>query len=71
MHGAISIVFPQTRHRWCKWHVLRKENESLGSLYNKNNGFKLALHELLEEVVSITKFENRWGFTPRRVWPRG
>lgn len=62
MRAAISSVLPNTRHRWCKWHVLRKAKESLGSLYSKNNGFKWALHELLDEIVSIPEFETRWAF---------
>jgi hypothetical protein len=60
MRAAISAVLPQTRHRWCKWHVLRKAKESLGYLYTKNNRFKGAFHELLDEVVSVPEFETRW-----------
>ncbi|KAL6593299.1 hypothetical protein ACP70R_049052 [Stipagrostis hirtigluma subsp. patula] len=57
--AAISMELPTTRHRWCKWHVLRKAKESLGAIYSKNFGFKCALHELLDEVVSIPEFETR------------
>lgn len=60
MRAAISTELPETRHRWCKWHVLRKEKESLGPLYSKNSGFKRSLHELLDKVVSTVEFEDRW-----------
>lgn len=60
MRAAISHVLPKTRHRWCKWHVLRKAKESLGSLYSKNSRFKWSLHELLDEIVSIPEFESTW-----------
>ncbi|KAL6609922.1 hypothetical protein ACP70R_039891 [Stipagrostis hirtigluma subsp. patula] len=60
MRAAIALEFPHARHRWCKWHVLRKAKESLGALYSKNFGFKVALHELLDEVVCIQEFETRW-----------
>ncbi|KAL6842025.1 hypothetical protein ACP4OV_028004 [Aristida adscensionis] len=60
MKSAISSELPRTRHRWCKWHVLRKAKESLGPIYSKNFGFKNQLHELLDEVVNIQEFENKW-----------
>jgi len=24
MKNAIEIVFPDTRHRWCLWHIMKK-----------------------------------------------
>jgi len=29
MHNAIKVVFPNTRHRWCLWHIMRKIAEKL------------------------------------------
>uniref|UniRef100_A0ACD5UC92 Uncharacterized protein n=1 Tax=Avena sativa TaxID=4498 RepID=A0ACD5UC92_AVESA len=60
MKAAIKDALPATRHRWCKWHVLRKAKESLGSIYSKNTDFKRDLRELLDEIVSIEEFESRW-----------
>jgi hypothetical protein len=60
MRVAIEAEFPGTRHRWCKWHVLRKAKESLGPIYSKNSSFKRELHELLDQIVRVEEFENRW-----------
>ncbi|CAM0913334.1 unnamed protein product [Alopecurus aequalis] len=61
MKGAIESSLPNTKHRWCKWHVLRKAKESLGPIYSRVEGFKKVLHELLDEIVSANEFEERWG----------
>jgi hypothetical protein len=60
MRVAIDSELPDTRHRWCKWHVLRKAKESLGPVYSKNSAFKRELHELLDQTVDVEEFETRW-----------
>jgi hypothetical protein len=60
MRVAIEQELPGTRHRWCKWHVLRKAKESLGVVYSKNSPFKKDLHELLDQIVCVQEFEARW-----------
>jgi hypothetical protein len=60
MRVAIDAELPLTRHRWCKWHVLRKAKESLGPVYSKNSPFKRDLHELLDIIVDVEEFETRW-----------
>jgi hypothetical protein len=60
MKGAIETELPNTKHRWCKWHVLKKAKESLGPIYSRVAGFKMVLHELLDEIVSVHEFEERW-----------
>ena len=60
MKTTIATELPTSRHRWCKWHVLKKAKESLGGIYSKNSAFKKQLHELVDEKVSILEFETRW-----------
>ncbi|CAM0945809.1 unnamed protein product [Alopecurus aequalis] len=60
MKVAIEAELPRTRHRWCKWHVLRKAKESLGPVYSKNSAFKRDLHELLDQLVGVEEFEKSW-----------
>ncbi|XP_041017975.1 protein FAR-RED IMPAIRED RESPONSE 1-like [Juglans microcarpa x Juglans regia] len=42
MKSAIAIVFPETRHRYCLWHIMRKLPEKLGSHAQFNGGFSIA-----------------------------
>ncbi|TVU20202.1 hypothetical protein EJB05_36401, partial [Eragrostis curvula] len=60
MRAAISTELPRTRHRWCRWHVLKKAKESLGPVYTKSSSFKSDLHDLLDQTVSIAVFESKW-----------
>lgn len=47
MEVAIGNVLPATKHRWCKWRVLRKTKERLGALYVKNSQFKVVFHRIM------------------------
>jgi hypothetical protein len=60
MRVAPEKEFPDSRHRWCKWHVLKKAKESLGPVYKKDTTFKSHLHQVLDEIVGVDEFETRW-----------
>lgn len=60
MELAIEAELPNTVHRWCKWHVLKKAKESMGVLWNKNIYFKNEFHKLVHHMISVSEFEEGW-----------
>ncbi|XP_022883862.1 protein FAR-RED IMPAIRED RESPONSE 1-like [Olea europaea var. sylvestris] len=59
MQNAIEIVFPDTKHRWCLWHILKKLPEKFGYYVDKASIF-LAIHQLVYDSQNIEEFELGW-----------
>jgi hypothetical protein len=66
MELAIKDVLPETTHRWCKWHVLRKAKESLGVVYGKKSDFKDEFHKLVHHMLTKEEFEDGWASMLRK-----
>ncbi|XP_057473273.1 protein FAR1-RELATED SEQUENCE 5-like [Actinidia eriantha] len=60
MAMAISQVLPNTTHRLCMWHTLRKVPEYLAHVYNKYPSFHEEFHHCIYDTVTIEEFENEW-----------
>ncbi|XP_035547340.1 protein FAR1-RELATED SEQUENCE 6-like [Juglans regia] len=61
MKNAIAIVFPNSRHRYCMWHIMRKLPEKLGSHAAYDTGLKTAIQSVLYDTQSAEEFEEKWG----------
>ncbi|KAF5745829.1 protein FAR1-RELATED SEQUENCE 5 [Tripterygium wilfordii] len=57
---AITQVFPQTRHRFCKWHIFKKCQEKLSHGFLRHPTFEADFHKCVNLTESIGEFESYW-----------
>ncbi|XP_044374772.1 protein FAR1-RELATED SEQUENCE 5-like [Triticum aestivum] len=60
MQNALRSTMPHTRHRWCRWHVLKVLKEKTGHVYNKHSAFKKEFHAIVNEETDVESFERMW-----------
>ncbi|KAJ3691223.1 hypothetical protein LUZ61_020387 [Rhynchospora tenuis] len=60
MRIAIKKVFPNTIHRNCQWHMMRKASEHLGALYGMKEGFEVELKRVINLSLTVSEFEEGW-----------
>ncbi|XP_021758485.1 protein FAR1-RELATED SEQUENCE 6-like [Chenopodium quinoa] len=58
---ALSEVMPDSRHRWCIWHIMKKLSEKLGKL-ELYNDFKNPLKVVIYKSFMAEEFESSWCF---------
>ncbi|XP_019184175.1 PREDICTED: protein FAR1-RELATED SEQUENCE 4-like [Ipomoea nil] len=59
MQNAIAIVFPNTKHMWCLWHIMKKLPEKLRG-YSKYEEIKETLQSVVYDSLNENEFENGW-----------
>ena len=62
MRRAIKIVFPETVHRWCIWHIMMKLLVKLAGLEAYQN-IKYYLLKAVHELMTVEEFEEKWNHT--------
>ncbi|KAK9198736.1 hypothetical protein WN944_013922 [Citrus x changshan-huyou] len=60
MKAAISIVFPNSRHRFCMWHILRKIPEKLSYVIKKDESFMRIFNDCVYNSWLEEDFEKKW-----------
>ncbi|PKU82121.1 Protein FAR1-RELATED SEQUENCE 5 [Dendrobium catenatum] len=59
MSHAIQIAFPQTRHRLCQWHIMKKLPSKV-HCYNSNNKVRGLIYKCFSKCDSEEEFESTW-----------
>ncbi|XP_031473146.1 protein FAR1-RELATED SEQUENCE 5-like [Nymphaea colorata] len=62
IEAALARVFPNSRHRLCMWHILRKVPEKLSHVYHAHKSFKDEFYRCIHNTETIDEFEESWGF---------
>ncbi|KAI4314684.1 hypothetical protein L6164_027571 [Bauhinia variegata] len=57
---AINHVFPDTRHRFCKWHIFKECQEKLSYVLSDHPNFEAEFHKCVNLTESIEEFESCW-----------
>ena len=42
IQNGVEVVFPESRYRWCLWHIMKKIPEKLGG-YDEYDRIKVAV----------------------------
>ncbi|KAH7685558.1 FHY3/FAR1 family protein [Dioscorea alata] len=59
IQGAIRTVFPNSHHRLCLWHIMKKVPEKLGGLTHYK-AIKKILKSIVYEAIDVQEFEDIW-----------
>ncbi|RYR09817.1 hypothetical protein Ahy_B05g078234 [Arachis hypogaea] len=59
MRSALETILPNTRHRWCIWHILKKISHKLIS-YRRFNQLNTCMKRIVFESKSKNSFERDW-----------
>ncbi|KAL5711554.1 hypothetical protein ACHQM5_021991 [Ranunculus cassubicifolius] len=60
MTAAVRKVFPNTKHRFCYWHIIFKFPEHLAQVYKDNKELAALISKCLWNTYSIVEFEEKW-----------
>lgn len=60
MAAAIKLVYLDTKHRWCKWHVLKDTSKELGNVYLAHKDFKDDFNKVVNHMLTKEEFEASW-----------
>jgi len=59
MKIAVEVVFPNARHRWCLWHIMKKIPRKLQG-YHQYKEMKRGMKTVVYESTSVDDFLSSW-----------
>ena len=59
IQNGVERVFPESRYRWCLWHIMKKIPEKFGG-YDEYDHIKAAIGKAVYDSLTITEFEVAW-----------
>ncbi|XP_057469684.1 protein FAR-RED IMPAIRED RESPONSE 1-like [Actinidia eriantha] len=59
MRNAIQNIFPDTRHRWCIWHIMKKVPEKLSG-YEAYQRISYYFRQVVYDSLTKEEFEMAW-----------
>lgn len=60
IRAAVALVFPETNHRFCLWHIIRKQNEMLPHVVFAHPHFQEEFLNFVQQAETIEEFESSW-----------
>lgn len=60
IRSAVMQVFPDSRHRFCKWHIFKKCQEKLSHVFLKYPNFEADFHKCVNLTESTEEYESCW-----------
>ncbi|XP_016486813.1 protein FAR1-RELATED SEQUENCE 5 isoform X1 [Nicotiana tabacum] len=57
---AVRQVFPEARHRFCKWHIFKECQEKLSHVLSEHINFEAEFHKCVSLTEFIEEFEACW-----------
>ena len=60
MRAAIDVVFPNTTHRLCMWHIMKKLPDKIDANLLRDDEFRTMVNSCVWGSETIEEFESRW-----------
>ncbi|XP_024312602.1 protein FAR1-RELATED SEQUENCE 5 [Brachypodium distachyon] len=69
MRASIANVFPNTVHRNCRWHIMKKAQEKLGSFLGRRPAVSQDYNECVDMSMTPDEFEQKWATFLAKFFP--
>ncbi|CAL5043193.1 unnamed protein product [Urochloa decumbens] len=68
MRNAIALVFRNTCHRNCRWHIMDKFSGTIGPILDEDAELEEDFKECINHTVTPGEFEEKWAAMINKHW---